>query len=219
MKEITEIKLSDDLLKRKDELLQNRFIIFRQTSTDSSSIKAIGVYISLQKNILRLSTQMYNERIPLCDMNKGTQVDFLNSFQNEDKLGQGMITAKYFIKATKEDWKIENEIGHTNSYEISIDISINEIEKEALELGGIPLSMDDKWFSYCHDNEFHFYRSLTGTEEFKGKIIKSNSKKGQWFITKIIIPKESCINEENKKDRIEQLLKYTIKNNFKLLSN
>ncbi len=176
MREITEIKLSDDLLNKKEELLQNRFIIFRQNSTDLSSIKSVGTYISLQKNILKLNTQMYYEHIPLSDMNKGTQVDFLNSFRNEDKLGQGVITAKYFIKATKEDWKIKNEISQTNSDEVLINFSINEIEKKALELGGTPLSMDDKWFYYCYDNAFHFYRSWTGTEVFKGKIIKSNSK-------------------------------------------
>jgi len=218
VKEFTEIKIAEPLLQKQKEIFNKDFFHFDSKTSDLTYTKYIGTPISLESDILTLSTQMYFDNIPLSEMNTGVQIEFFNNSRKEEKLGEGIVISKYYQKAKREDWKISKEINNSNFKEIGINFNLNKNEKEALELGEIPLSMDDKWFLYCFNNEFHFYRSWTGIEMFKGTLIESNKEEGNWIVDKISVSKhwDPILGEQ--KAAIITLLKLGISRRLKILT-
>ncbi len=206
LKEFTEIQIGELKTKSQEELLREKYLSFDSLESDLPYSKYLGKPISLEKGILKLSTQMYYEKIPLSEMNKGTRIEFFSNSRKAESWGDGIVHRKYFVQAKKEDWKIKTAIDESNSTEIITNIKLNSKEKEVLEFGETPLSMDDKWFVYCSDNEFHFYRSWTGIEIFKGEMTKSTLDHGQWEINKVSVSNEWNVSLEEKKELIQDLL-------------
>ena len=176
---------------------------------------AIGRPVTINNGVLKLSTQMYYEGIPLSVMNTGVHVEFYKDYRKKEKFGEGTIASKYFVRAKKDDWKIEKEINNSKAVEVKVDLKLNKSEKAALELGILPLSMDDKWFGYCQENEFHFYRSWTGIEMIKGKLIRSDSNENEWSIHQVYLSREWYKVSKGVKDPITDLLKSLISLNLK----
>lgn len=103
----------------------------------------------------------------------------------------------------------------TENFEVvNIEYEISLQEKEMLELGTLPLSMDDKWFQYCENNTFHFFRSWTGIEIFRGEIIQVDETK--WRIENVIASKEFKKNTQARISLLQDLLKYGIQRKMRL---
>ena len=70
--------------------------------------------------------------------------------------------------ATKDNWKT---IPMINPKRLDVSIVLNIEQFHKMKLGLVPNEMEDKWFAYFDKEHIHFYRSWTGYEIFKAKII------------------------------------------------
>lgn len=85
-----------------------------------------------------------------------------------------------------------------------------------LELGEIPLSMDDKWFLYCQGNVFHLHMSWDGLEIFQGNIIKSIQKDDLWLISAVRTSLDWSCQNRDRKQFITNFLQSVIRNHLNL---
>ena len=217
MKEFTTIKINQQVDFNPDDLLSKEFIHFDFSTSTNLISKYIGRPISMEDSILKLSTQMYYEGIPLSEMNTGSQVIIFKDRRKNECWTTGEVADKFYIKAKKQDWKIEEEVSTFNGDGIDLELNLNQREKYALELGETPLSMDDKWFIYCENNTCHFIRSWTGIEMFKGQIVLGDSISEEWKIKNIIASRSWDSSIDEKKKLVHELLEYGIKRKLKLL--
>ncbi len=169
MKEYTAIKVTAsnyqiaELLELKPHLSFND-----ENSTRPQTIP--GWLVKEDNGLLIYETQGYYEGIPLSQANQGTKIELYKDWRQKNKVGDGLIHAKYFVKAKRNDWKIKVELNESNSLILPFYMEFSQEEKELLEYGNIPQQMEDKWFSYLENNVIHFLRSWTGIEIFKANL-------------------------------------------------
>ncbi|WP_338766921.1 hypothetical protein WAF17_04785 [Bernardetia sp. ABR2-2B] len=222
MREVIEMEITkflNDTTEKK--ILNTDLVSFDKKKLDISQFrhsKYLGTPFFLEKDILKLSTQMYYEGIPLSEMNKNTQVIlYKRSREKLELLAEGTVRSKYYISAEEDDWGLEEALDSNNCDRLDVKIKITQKEKEMLELGIIPLSMDDKWFQYCKDNRFSFIRSWTGIEIFRGQILPSKTE-NEWVLCNITSNKSffMSMDKEEKENLLRDLIKYPISRKMKL---
>ena len=219
MKEFTEIRIENVSEEMMDKILQSKILGFDRNNSNTLRTRYLGRPISFEGNILILDTQMYYDNIPLKDMNSDTEVIIYKNSRKEIELARGIIYKKYYIQATENDWKSKKHpiiyLGSDNSLELKINLQLTEKEKEALELGEIPLSMDDRHFKFSRNNRFHVIYSWTSKEIYGGEITKIIDS-DMWLIDVVKISKEWVrnYNEEN----IVEGIKLFIRRRMALLS-
>lgn len=170
MKEFTEVELSDASLRfLKKALHPNGWIYLQPAGQVGPKLIGGQVVERVDKNVLRLSTQMYHAGMPFSQMNTGTRVVLYQDYKRTNTIGNGLVRRKYFQPAQRKDWKIIEEIHQDNSDEIGIAWECSATEKEYLAQGLTPLEMEEKWFVYCENDQIHYFRSWTGIEIFRGQ--------------------------------------------------
>ena len=214
MREHTEIQLNEDcdlgLIK------DRRIIAFDHNFSKLNRTKYYGSLISIENNILKLNSQMYIEGIPLNEVNTGSNVAIFTNYRKEEFLGTGVVKSKYYIKSTKNDFNIEKNLDENNCDLIKLSIKLNKEERIAFELGDTPLSNDDKWIMYVKNNVFHYHRTATGIEVFRGEILNAKNSNEDWMITEIFVSREWKSSMQEKRELISSIIKYGIKRRLKL---
>lgn len=214
MREHTEIELNEDC--DFDLIKDRRIIAFDYNFSKLNRTKYFGSLISIESNILKLNSQMYLEGIPLKEVNTGSNVAIFTNYRKEEFLGTGVVKSKYYIKSTKKNLKIQKSLDEDNCDLIKLNITLNKKERIAFDLGDTPLSNDDKWIMYVNDNVFHYHRTSTEIEVFRGEIINAKNSNEDWFITEILASREWKSSIEEKKQLISSLIKYGIKRRLEL---
>lgn len=214
MRENTEIELNEDC---DIDLIKDRKVIaFDYNFSKLNRTKYFGNPISIENNVLKLNTQMYYEGIPLKEVNTGSNVAIFNNYRKEEFLGTGVVKSKYYINTTKNNLKTEKRLTEDNCDLIPMDIVLNRAERIAFDLGDTPLSNDDKWVMYVSENEFHYHRTATGLEVFRGELIKTKHANNDWIIKEILASREWNSSIEEKKQLISNLIIFGIKRRLKL---
>lgn len=214
MREYIEIKLNEDC--KIDQIKDQRIIAFDYNFSKLKRTKYCGYPISIEDNILKINTQMYYEGIPLKKLNAGSKVAIFTNLKKDEFLGSGVVTNKYYINASIQNLKIEKRLELENCDLIKLHIKLNKEERIAFDLGCTPLSNDDKWIMYVNDNVFHYHRTATGIEVFRGEIINANNSSEDWLITEILASREWKTSLEEKEQLINSLIKYGINRRLKL---
>lgn len=214
MREHTEIELNEDC--DFDQIKSRRVIAFDYNFSKLNRTKYYGNPISIENNILKLNTQMYYENIPLKEVNSGSNVAIFSNSRKEEFLGTGIVKTKYYINSTEQNLKIKKRLNEDNCDSIQLDIKLNKDERRAFDLGDIPLSNDDKWFMYVSENIFHYHRSATGIEVFRGELINTGQFNDKWVIKEIRASREWNSSIEEKKQLINTLINCGIKRRLKL---
>lgn len=217
MKEIIEIRLEDTEGIDGVQLLNSQHVFFDIPDRSSKPFGLVGRVISYENGVLKLDSQLYYERNISPEIKAGALINFYDNFKKEKIIARGEIISRYFRPAEKNDWKIEKEIDDNNSDSVTINYPLSSKEKQMLELGVNPLSMDDKWFSFVADNTIHYYRSWTGIEFFRAKIVELNSESNKWQINTVKITRDSTMSLTEMKDLFCDLLKYGIKRKLRVM--
>lgn len=179
MREFTTIKLEA----RPEEVEKVKALKYLSFHFEGSKTPLMGRLEKLNDNVLIANTQGYYERISLAMVNSGTVVKLLLD-RKKDEFVKGIVLERKFEKATRKDWKITAEINVENCKKRTANLTFTNDEKEWLELGFIPLQMEDKWFVYMENNSIHFLRSWTGIEFFSAQFVENQE---GWTITTINI--------------------------------
>ena len=214
MREHTEIELNEDF--DLDLIKDRRIIAFDYNFSKLNRTKYYGSLISIENNILKLNSQMYIEGIPLSEVNTGSNVAIFTNYRKEEFLGTGVVKSKYYIKSTKNDFNIEKNLDENNCDLIKVSIKLNKEERTAFYLGETPLSNDDKWIMYVENNVFHYHRTATGIEVFRGEILNAKNSNEDWMITEIFVSREWKSSMQEKRELISSIIKYGIKRRLKL---
>lgn len=72
----------------------------------------------------------------------------------------------------------EDMIPMDNPFSIPIQLRFTQEHYEKLLKGFIPEMMEDKWFICLDDNTIHCYRSWTGFENYRAKLINETDSNG-----------------------------------------
>lgn len=179
MKEYTVVEITMSNYKMAELLALKPYLFFH---SEGASIPKIinGGLLREENGLLIYETEGFYEGIPRSQANQGTKIELYKEWQHKNKIGDGLIIAKYFDKANRNDWKIETELNESNSQIQPVYMEFSQEDKELLEYGGIPRQMEDKWFSYLEGDVIHFLRSWTGIEIFKARLEKIAN--NQWAI-------------------------------------
>lgn len=209
MREETTIRISQTSNIDTEDFLNAEYIYFDQLDSESKLARYLGKPLSIESDQLSIKTQIHLETALRVEIRTGSQVLLYKDWHKNMVWANGEISSIKLIPTRREDWKITQEIEPSHSDELTVDINLNQQEKEALELGLIPGSMDDKWFIYCQNNTFHFIRSWSGIEIFRGKFIRDANSSG-WKIRNILASKEWRGELASKKGTIERMLNFHI---------
>lgn len=180
------------------EILALKFLVMLKVEESSNPLIITGRPLKANNDQIICETQGFYEGIPFSQANQGTKVDLYKDWRKNEKLGEGLIMSKYFEKATRLDWKIEQALDETNSLAQPFYMEFSQEEKELLEYGDVPKQMEDKWFSYVESNVIHYLRSWTGIEIFKASLEKTEN--DLWCIREVQVsnnPESSGVNRSS----------------------
>lgn len=195
MREHTEIRISKSEYELSEILEVQESISFEFEDNVLSRKIVGGRPLEIHGESIVFETQGYYDGLSLSTLSEGTKVELFKSFRRTEKIADGIIERRYFVKANKKDWNIKEEIIREESNVLNIDLEFSEEEKEMLSYGCIPLSMDDKWFVYFENNVIHFFRSWTGVEIFQAEFIPSGN--ANWRIGDLIVNNDEKYNGIN----------------------
>lgn len=215
MKEFTEIEIVDSKVNINSILDVNKFLTFRFENEELKRFIGGSPISKIDEKTIKFSTQGYYEEIPLSMVKSETKLELFDDWKKENKIGNGIIKKRYFEKAVKEDWKIEEEINPLNCKTHKVEITFSDEEKKCLEFGNNPLQMEDKWFSFMENNIIHFFRSWTGIEIFQAEILQIENNK--WMIKELRSTKDLKFILLNKKSIFKDLIKFQIERIEKII--
>ncbi len=204
MKEYTEVKIVSSGKAAGYLFKEDEFYYFKLEDATINFKLMGGKLINIEGEKLLFYTQAYYENLNINTANTGTKVELFKKRRNEEKIGEGIIVKRYFIKAQKSDWKIGKELSAHNSQVLYPKIELLHHDKLNLEYGRIPLSMDDKWFIYMEKDTIHFIRSWTGIEIFDAKLEQIDEDK--WTIAVLRTINDEKFNQVNRLSDFSTLL-------------
>ncbi|MEO1260233.1 MAG: hypothetical protein AAFZ15_15665 [Bacteroidota bacterium] len=209
MKEYTEIEIVNSSIAI-DSIIEMKKTLSFQFEGDIMRYKLPGGVPKSKTNTktIKFSTQGYHGGIPLNEVKPGIKMELFEDWKRDKKVADGIMKKRYFEKVTKQDWEITEEINPADCNIHNVEIPLSNEEKDCLELGNIPINMDDKWFIYVEDNIIHFFRSWTGIEVFQAEIIYVE--KDKWIINELRFTKNPEFKWPNIKSLFENLIKYKI---------
>lgn len=207
MKEYTEIKIITSTYQIA-ELLELKPHLTFNDERYSRPQTLPGWLLKEEDGLLIYETQGFYEGIPRRCANQGTKIELYEDWRRTNKIGDGLIIAKYFVKANRNDWKIEVELDESNSLVQPFYMEFSQKEKELLEYGNIPRQMEDKWFLYLENDVIHYLRSWTGIEIFKANL--ENTVNDQWSIQTLHLNNHPDFSGVSRSNLFKDLVEYRI---------
>jgi len=206
MKETLELEIiSDQVPKEKIATGRSLYYAFTESPLD---YQYLGNIVKSDKTWLEIDTFLFDQLVTYSQVGVGTSIFIANDDESNLPLSKVKVIKRYFRRVTKDDWRIKEPLTPEKEEFVDFEMIINEEQKTFFELGTYPLSMDHKWFMYCESDVFHFLRSWTCREFFKGEFIKLNQE--QWKITAVKTDKTWEASKVEKLLYIQELIEGNI---------
>jgi len=202
MKETLELEIISDQVP-KDKITTERSLYYALTESPLD-YRYLGRIIASDKTKLKIDTFLFDQLVTHAQVGVGTSIFIANDDESSLPLSKAKVVKRYFSRVTKDDWETKEPITADKEELLDFEMTINEEQKAFFELGTYPLSMDHKWFMYCENDIFHFLRSWTGKEFFKGELVKIDQE--QWRITAIKTDKTWQASKAEKLLYIQELI-------------